>query len=87
MIPVWEAIVDSAIIAEDALHAHLQRIKPDLVVVDNVILFPAIKRAGCPGCASSLARRTRSRIRISHLSGCHENDKAGFKAFEDRSTW
>ena len=40
VIPVWEAIVDSAVIAEDGLNEHLQRIKPDLVAVDNVILFP-----------------------------------------------
>src|SRR4030095_2645129 len=70
VLPVWELIVDSAIIAEDGLNAHLQRIKPDLVAVDNVILFPAIKRAGCPW------------VRI--ISCSHENDKAGFKEFEDR---
>src|SRR5215468_9751915 len=86
VIPVWEAIVDSAIIAEDALNAHLQRIKPDLVAVDNVILFPAIKRAGCPWVRSiSCSENEIPDPDIPpHLSGCHENDKAGFKAFEDR---
>jgi MGT family glycosyltransferase len=86
VIPVWEAIVDSAIIAEEGLNAHLQRIKPDLVAVDNVILFPAIKKAGCPW--TRIISCSENEIPDPdippHLSGCHENDKAGFKAFEDR---
>jgi UDP:flavonoid glycosyltransferase YjiC (YdhE family) len=48
VVPVWEAIVDSAIFAEPGLRQHLETIQPDLVCVDNVILFPAIKRAGVP---------------------------------------
>jgi MGT family glycosyltransferase len=86
VIPVWEAIVDSAIIAEDGLNAHLQRIKPDLVAVDNVILFPAIKRAGCPWVRiiSCSENEIPDPDIPPHLSGCHENDKAGFQAFEDR---
>jgi len=86
VIPVWEAIVDSAIIAEDALHAHLQRIKPDLVAVDNVILFPAIKRAGCPWVRiiSCSENEIPDPDIPPHLSGCHENDKAGFQKFENR---
>lgn len=46
--PVWEAIVDSAICAEPDLKMQLDKINPDLICVDNVILFPAIKKAGCP---------------------------------------
>jgi MGT family glycosyltransferase len=86
VIPVWEAIVDSAIIAEDGLNAHLERIKPDLVAVDNVILFPAIKRAGCPWVRiiSCSENEIPDPDIPPHLSGCHENDKAGFRKFEDR---
>src|SRR5215471_7235074 len=86
VIPVWEAIVDSAVIAEDGLNAHLTRIKPDLVAVDNVILFPAIKRAGCPWVRiiSCSENEIPDPDIPPHLSGCHENDKAGFKAFDDR---
>src|SRR5215813_11358479 len=84
VIPVWEAIVASAIIAEDGLDAHLQRIKPDLVAVDNVILFPAIKRAGCPWVRiiSCSENEVPDPDIPPHLSGCHENDKAGFEAFD-----
>jgi MGT family glycosyltransferase len=86
VIPVWEAIVDSAIIAEDGLNAHLQRIKPDLVAVDNVILFPAIKKAGCPWVRiiSCSENEIPDPDIPPHLSGCHENDREGFKAFEER---
>ncbi|WP_374310152.1 nucleotide disphospho-sugar-binding domain-containing protein [Dongia sp.] len=86
VIPVWEAIVDSAIIAEDGLRQHLDRIKPDLVAVDNVILFPAIKKAGCPWVRiiSCSENEIPDEDIPPHLSGCHENDKAGFKAFDDR---
>jgi len=86
VIPVWDAIVDSAILAEEGLNAHLQRIKPDLVAVDNVILFPAIKRAGCPWVRiiSCSENEIPDADIPPHLSGCHEDDKAGFEAFENR---
>jgi MGT family glycosyltransferase len=85
VIPVWEAIVDSAIIAEDGLNAHLQRIKPDIVCVDNVILFPAIKRTGRPWIRiiSCSENEIPDPDIPPHLSGCSEGDHAGYKAFED----
>ncbi|WP_299356488.1 glycosyltransferase [uncultured Shimia sp.] len=46
--PTWEAIVDTAITVEDDLIALLDRIKPDAILLDNVIMFPAIAKAGCP---------------------------------------
>lgn len=46
--PTWEAIVDTAIAAEAPLAALLGRLRPDAVVLDNVVMFPAISRAGCP---------------------------------------
>jgi MGT family glycosyltransferase len=86
VIPVWEAIVDSAMLAEEGLNAHLQRLKPDLVAVDNVILFPAIKRAGCPWVRiiSCSENEIPDPDIPPHLSGCHENDKVGFEIFENR---
>ena len=44
----WEAIVDSAKWAERDLPGVLAAIQPDVVCIDNVILFPAIKRFGKP---------------------------------------
>ncbi|UCI20419.1 glycosyltransferase [Mesorhizobium sp. B2-1-8] len=46
--PTWQAIVDTAVNAEAALRQLLARLKPDAVVLDNVIMFPAIAAAGCP---------------------------------------
>ena len=46
--PTWEAIVDTAIQVEDGLSQLLKRIKPDGIVLDNVIMFPAIANAGVP---------------------------------------
>jgi MGT family glycosyltransferase len=86
VVPVWEAIVDSAILAEDGLNAHLARLKPDVVCVDNVILFPAIKRTGRPWVRIiSCSENEVSDPDIPpHLSGCGENDKACFEAFDQR---
>ncbi|MBZ9994770.1 nucleotide disphospho-sugar-binding domain-containing protein [Mesorhizobium sp. BH1-1-4] len=46
--PTWQAIVDTAVNAEAPLRQLLARLKPDAVVLDNVIMFPAIASAGCP---------------------------------------
>ncbi|TPM30067.1 glycosyltransferase [Mesorhizobium sp. B2-3-4] len=46
--PTWEAIVDTAVNAEAPLRQLLARLKPDAVVLDNVVMFPAISAAGCP---------------------------------------
>lgn len=46
--PTWEAIVDTAIGAEPGLEQLLKRIRPDAIVLDNVIMFPAIANAGVP---------------------------------------
>ena len=86
VVPVWEAVVDSAILAEDGLHSHLQRIKPDLVAVDNVILFPAIKKAGCPWVRiiSCSENEIPDPDIPPHLSGCHESDFDGFRKFQEK---
>ncbi len=46
--PTWEAIVDTVIQAEAGLETLIRRIKPDAIVLDNVIMFPAIANAGVP---------------------------------------
>ena len=42
----WSTIVDTAVYVEKELSQALAEIRPDLICLDNVILFPAIKRAG-----------------------------------------
>jgi MGT family glycosyltransferase len=46
--PTWEAIIDTAIEAEDGLRRLIKRIQADAIVLDNVIMFPAIANAGVP---------------------------------------
>ncbi len=86
VIPVWDAIVDSAINAEVDLQKHLSELKPDLIAVDNVILFPAIKHANCPWVRiiSCSENEVPDPDIPPHLSGCHEDDRDGFEAFENR---
>ena len=86
----WEAIVSTAKWAERSLPAVLARVQPDIVCVDNVILFPAIKRYS--------RERDQPWVRIiscsenevedpdipPHLSGCGERDTACFERFRDR---
>ncbi|MGQ0564931.1 MAG: nucleotide disphospho-sugar-binding domain-containing protein [Gemmobacter sp.] len=46
--PTWEAIVDTVAEAEAGLTATLARLRPDLIVLDNVVMFPAVARGPCP---------------------------------------
>jgi MGT family glycosyltransferase len=83
----WEMIVETAKWAEKDLPEVLARVEPDVVCVDNVILFPAIKRYS--------RERGKPWVRIiscseneiedpdipPHLSGCGENDKACFARY------
>ncbi|WP_281973948.1 MULTISPECIES: glycosyltransferase [Ruegeria] len=46
--PTWEAIVSTAEAVEDGLRDLFNRIKPDAILLDNVIMFPAVANAGCP---------------------------------------
>jgi MGT family glycosyltransferase len=46
--PTWDAIVDTAIAVEMPLRQLLSSLKPDGIVLDNVVMFPAIANAGVP---------------------------------------
>lgn len=46
--PTWDAIVETAIGVEEPLRQLLARLKPDAIVLDNVVMFPAIATAGVP---------------------------------------
>jgi len=84
VVPVWEMIVDTAINSHEMLTKHLNSLKPDVVCVDNVILFPAIKTTGKPWIRiiSCSENEVTDPDIPPHLSGCSENDKACFKAYD-----
>jgi MGT family glycosyltransferase len=74
----WTAIVDSAKWAQKDLPGVLARVRPDLICVDNVILFPAIKQSGRPWVRiiSCSENEIEDPAIPPHLSGCGENDRS-----------
>lgn len=48
MVPTWQALVDGARYCEPALRDIVARTRPDVVVEDNVLCFPALMTAGVP---------------------------------------
>ena len=82
----WTAIVDSAKWAQKDLPGVLSRIKPDLICVDNVILFPAIKQYGTPwvriiSCSENEIEDPKI---PPHLSGCGADDHACHAAYRNK---
>ncbi|SPH18137.1 Oleandomycin glycosyltransferase [Defluviimonas aquaemixtae] len=82
----WEAIVDSAKWAEKDLPGVLAKIKPDVIAVDNVILFPAIKQFGVPWVRviSCSENEIEDEAIPPHLSGCGEKDRTCHDRFRAR---
>jgi len=46
--PTWQALIDGAMFCEPQLKAIMERVKPDVVVEDNVLCFPALMTSGAP---------------------------------------
>jgi MGT family glycosyltransferase len=46
--PIWEALADGAKYCEPQLKEIIDRVRPDVIVEDNVIAFPALVTAGVP---------------------------------------
>ena len=86
----WEAVVDSAKWAEKDLPAVLERVGPDVLCVDNVVLFPAIKRYAAEHGKPWVRIISCSENEIEderippHLSGCGATDTACHAAFRAR---
>ena len=80
----WEAIVDTSKWAEKDLPDVLDELKPDLICIDNVILFPAVKRYGVPWIRiiSCSENEIADPWIPPHLSGCGANDREGFEAYQ-----
>lgn len=82
----YQAIVDSAKWAEKDLPDVLEEIDPDLIVIDNVILFPAAKQYGVPWVRiTSCSENEIPDPNIPpHLSGAHEDDPEAHYEFDAR---
>lgn len=82
----WENIVSSSIWAQKELPGVLANIKPDVICVDNVVLFPACKQYGVPWVRiiSCSENEVTDENIPPHLSGCRSDDKACFDAYRAR---
>ncbi len=84
----WAAIVDTALWAEKEMPGILDEIGPDLICIDNVVLFPAAKRFGVPWARiiSCSENEIPDPDIPPHLSGCGAADKACFQLYTARFT-
>ncbi len=84
--PTWDAIVDTAIDVEAPLSQLLQRLKPDGIVLDNVVMFPAIANAGVPWIrVVSCAETEIPDANVPpYLSGCSIEETAECAAFSEK---
>src|SRR5262245_63366962 len=86
----WAMIVSTARRAEEDLPGVLARLEPDVVCVDNVILFPAIKRYAREHGKPWVRIISCSENEIEdpdippHLSGLGADDKKGFRKYRKR---
>ena len=46
--PTYQALIDGAMYAEPALRKIVDEVRPDVLVEDNVVLFPALATSGAP---------------------------------------
>lgn len=82
----WTAIVDTAKWAQKDLPGVLARVKPDMVCVDNVILFPAVKQYGKPWVRiiSCSENEIEDPDIPPHLSGAGADDHAAHRRYRER---
>ena len=48
MAPTWQALIDGSKYVDDRLREIIEDVRPDVVVEDNVIAFPALSASGVP---------------------------------------
>jgi len=82
----WAAIIESARYAQRDLPGVLRQAQPDLICIDNVILFPAIKQHGAPWVriVSCSENEIEDPAIPPHLSGCGATDRACHERFRAR---
>ena len=76
VVPTWEAIVNTVIDAEESLRRIISQIQPDVVLLDNVIMFPAIESSGVPWVRAVSCAETEipDNLVPPYLSGCKVGD-------------
>lgn len=84
--PTWDVIVDTAIGAEEPLSQLLAQLKPAAIVLDNVVMFPAVANAGVPWIRVISCAETElpDSLVPPYLSGCGGKPDGDWSAFSDR---
>jgi UDP:flavonoid glycosyltransferase YjiC (YdhE family) len=83
----WEAIVDtSKWSVRNGLGEAFRSIEPDLIINDNVALYPDTETVGCPWVRmiSCSENEVPDPDIPPHLSGCGESDREGFERYRTR---
>ena len=85
MAPTWQALIDTAMYCEVQLRQIIERVKPDVVVEDNVLCFPALMTAGVPfvRIVSCNPLEIKGNAIAPVVSGYAANDDAHWQAFRD----
>lgn len=86
VVPTWDAIVDTAIRAEEPLKRLIAQIRPDTIVLDNVVMFPAIATSGVPWVRVVSCAETEipDASVPPYLSGCGAQKNVDWDVFEAR---
>ena len=83
--PTWQALVDGARYADPRLKEVFEELRPDVVVEDNVVAFPAIYASGRPWVriASCNPLELKDPDLPPLFSGYSSSDRAGWGEFKD----
>jgi MGT family glycosyltransferase len=81
--PVWQELIDGARYCQPRLLEIVERVKPDVIVEDNVIAFPALNTAGVPfvRIVSCNPLEVKGAGIAPAFSGYPANDRAGWDDF------
>jgi len=81
--PIWEELITGAKYCEPQLKAIIERTKPDIIIEDNVITFPALLKAGVPfvRIVSCNPLEIPGENIAPVFSGLAENDREGWATF------
>jgi MGT family glycosyltransferase len=81
--PVWEELIGGARYCQEQLAGIVERVRPDVIVEDNVVCFPALVTGGVPfvRIVSCNPLEIKSEDVPPVFSGYHSADRAGWQEF------
>lgn len=84
--PTYQALIDGAMYCEPALKKIIDEVRPDVLVEDNVVLFPALTTSGAPfvRIVSCNPLEVPGDGIAPGLSGLAQDDRASWEPFRER---